>query len=99
MHGDCSIREFRSLLRNSAKGSNNVTKKHHAVKSNPYIDMITFIRHFPLIVSVPAFRFRSVPVFLEFYLPVKVLCSPTNAAAAAKLQPCKVCCRDNKVSL
>ena len=30
--------------------------------------MITFIRHFPLVVSVPAFRFRSVPVFLEFYL-------------------------------
>ena len=33
--------------------------------------MITFIRHFPLVVSVPAFRFRSVPVFLEFYLPVQ----------------------------
>ena len=31
--------------------------------------MITFIRHFPLVVSVPAFRFCSVPVFLEFYLP------------------------------
>ena len=34
--------------------------------------MITFIRHFPLVVSVPAFRFRSVPVFLEFYLPFEV---------------------------
>ena len=31
--------------------------------------MITFIRHFPLVVSVPAFRFRSIPIFLEFYLP------------------------------
>ena len=37
MHGDCSIKEFTSLL---AERSNDVTKKHHAVKSNPYIDMI-----------------------------------------------------------
>ena len=48
----CSIREFRSFLQNSTERSNNVTKKHHAVKHNLYINMISFIRHFPLIVPV-----------------------------------------------
>ena len=37
--------------------------------------------------------------YVVWCVVVKVLCSPTNAAVAAKLQPCKVCCRDNRISL
>jgi len=34
------------------EGSNNVTKKHHVVNPNLYIDMICFIRHFPFVIQI-----------------------------------------------
>ena len=47
--------------------TNFLSRSHHYSRAHPwYIDMISFIRHFSLIVPVPAFR--SGP-FLEFYLP------------------------------
>jgi len=52
------------------KGPSNVGKKHHAVKSNLFINMMTFVKHFPLGVPITTFRFRPVPVFLEFYVPL-----------------------------
>ena len=56
----CTARKFQSFYLNNAEGSKNLTKKHHAIKSNPYIDMITFIGNFPLVFPVP--------IFLEFLL-------------------------------
>jgi len=31
--------------------------------------MITFIKHFPLVVPISVFRFHPIPIFLKFYLP------------------------------
>ena len=47
----------------SKEGSNNATKKHCAAKSNLYIHMITFIRHFPLVVPIIGLKFGN--PFLE----------------------------------
>jgi len=46
------------------EGSN----QNHAVKSNLYNKMVSFIKHFLLVFPILSFRFHSVPVFLEFYL-------------------------------
>jgi len=55
------------------EGSNNVTKKHHAIEYNVHVDIITVIWHFLLVVPIPAFCFRPINVFLEFYLPLYTL--------------------------
>ena len=59
-------------------------KKHHAVQSNLHIDMITFIRHFSLIVPIPAFCFCPIPIFLEFYLSISNLLRLDSALIIAK---------------
>ena len=48
-----------------AEGYNKATKKHFGVKSNLYTHMM--IRHFLLVIPVPAFHFCSIP---EFCLPM-----------------------------
>ena len=44
----------------SGRTQHNAAKKHCAIKSYLYADMMTSIRHFPLVISIP--------VFLEFHL-------------------------------
>jgi len=51
------------------KGPAVLQRKHYAVKPNLYIDLTSFIRHFPLVVPISAFCSRPVLVFLGFYLP------------------------------
>ena len=46
-----------------AEGFNNVVVKHHAVKPNLYTDIISL-----LVIPIPAFLSRPIPVFLKFYL-------------------------------
>ena len=49
MHGDCSISVLIVLAKQYERVSNNALKKHRAIISNLYIDMMTFIRRFPLV--------------------------------------------------
>ena len=52
-YDDCSIREYQLFCQNSVEGSNIGTS----------INMINFIKHFPLAIPVPAFYFHPVLVF------------------------------------
>ena len=48
----------------SLEGSKNLTKKYHTIKSNPYIDMITFIKYFTCVYPVPVvFPFSLNPTY------------------------------------
>jgi len=76
------------LLKGRAPGeiackSKNVTNNHHAINSNVSVDIITFIRHFLLVASIPAICFHPIP--LEFYLPYLVLLLSCPLTPAPKL--------------